>query len=578
MEGFFVDRPFAIILAVDRTGLYTQRKPAIKTRPFIALAVLVTSLIASAEGVAAEPTLDLLPYPQEVAVGSGSITVPSLDSIQVRLAPKNALPVSGYTIKVGPKNVEITAADKAGAFYAKKTLEQLAQKKGDRYTIPRCTIRDWPAFAWRGVMLDECRHFFGKEAVKKTLDAMADHKMNVFHWHLTEDQAWRLAVPKFPKLITYGAVRSQSQYPDGLGKGRELDGQKYGPFYYTEADVREIVAYAKARQIRVIPEIELPGHAYAAIVSYPNLCCSGKVGARDPWARWGISREIFCAGNDETIKFLEQVLEYVVSLFPDEVVHIGGDEAPKSRWAACPKCQARIKEKGLKDENELQAWMTRHFVEFLAKKGRRAVGWDEVMAAEIPASTMIMWWHGKNHDVVTDAVTKGHDVIACPSGSCYFDFLQCEPEEYEKRGYGYPTRRAKPLTVKAVWGFNPYGGVSPEQQKKIVGIQCNLWSEHILTPTEMEWKLWPRAAAIAETGWRGPNAGTWADFRRRCLVDIDRMTKAGHEVYHFPGFHELRLMSYNVHTMRSGKVDEAKELGRLTGLCATFAEAIPLQE
>lgn len=501
----------------------------IKRRSSFALRLAVLILVSSAYSVWSE-SLDLVPYPREVEVAAGTAELASLDKIPVTMARPGAMPAEGYELMVKPKGVKITAADAAGAFYARQTLKQLAKSApGGGFSVPCCTIRDWPAFAWRGVLFDDCRHFFGKEAVKKTMDAMAAHKLNVFHWHLTEDQAWRLAVPKFPNLVKYGAVREQSEYPDGLGKNHALDGKKYGPYFYTEADVKEILAYAKVRHIRVIPEIEMPGHACAALAAYPHLCCRGSIGKRTPWPKWGVSRDIYCAGNDETIRFLEQVLDYVVSLFPDEVVHIGGDEAPKDRWNECPKCQARIKAVGVKNAHELQGWMTRHFTEYLAKKGRRTIGWDEILEAEIPSETLVMWWHGKRHDLVLNAAKKGHDIVVCPSGNCYFDHRQVPPEEHQKLGYGYPTRRKNDLTLKVAYAFDPYGGHA-EAKENIIGVQCNLWSEHILTPSELEWKMWPRAAATAEIGWSGASAHPWKDFQRRAAADMERMTAAGYNV------------------------------------------------
>jgi len=486
--------------------------------------VYVTDAIKIAEPE--KPGPNLVPYPREVTMKDGTVTVKSLDDIPVKTVAKGRLPEAGYAISATKKGVTIAAADKAGAFYAKETLKQLARKTADGYTIPCCVIRDWPKFAWRGVLFDDCRHFFGKDAVKKTMDAMAAHKMNVFHWHLTEDQAWRLAVPKFPELIQYGAVRSQSAWPDGLGK-KGLDGTKYGPYFYTEQDVREILAYAKARHIRVIPEIELPGHAVAAVAAYPNLCCRRTLEPREPWPKWGVSKDIFCAGNDDAIKFLEDVLDYVVSIFPDAVVHIGGDEAPKDRWKECPKCQAKMKKVGAKDAHQLQGWVTKHFTEYLAKKGRRAIGWDEITEATIPADTLVMCWRGAKLGV--EAAKKGHDVVMCPTSHCYFDYRQTDPAKHAERGYGYPTW-APQLGVQKVHSLDPLAGIPDEFRKHIVGVQCNMWSESIVTPAEHEWKLWPRAAAIAEIGWSGGNARSWPDFKRRCDADMARMAAAGYNV------------------------------------------------
>lgn len=479
-----------------------------------------------------KPGPALVPYPQEVTMKTGNVTIGSLDEATVKMVPAGKLPESGYALRVTKAaGVEIAAADEAGAFYARQTLKQLAQKMADGFTVPCCEIKDWPKFGWRGVMWDDCRHFFGKEAVLRTLDAMAAHKMNVFHWHLTEDQAWRLDIPKYPELVKYGAVRSRSAYPDGLGlKG--VDEKPYGPFFYTEADVKEVLAYAKARHIRVVPEIEIPGHALAAIAAYPELCCRGKVvfdgkDHGEPWPKWGISKDIFCAGNDKTIKFLEDVLDYVTTLFPSEVIHIGGDEAPKDRWKECPKCQARIQQLGLKNAHELQGWVTKHFTEYLAKKGRRTIGWDEITDCELPQQTMVMNWHGVNKGIA--AAKKGHDVVFTPMTNCYLDYRQCSIEEHKAKGYGFPSWAGE-HNLQRVYSLDPLAGIPEAQQKHVCGVQGNLWTESVVTPAEMEWKLWPRAAALAEIGWSGGGVHPYADFKRRVDVDMKRMAAAGYNV------------------------------------------------
>ncbi len=480
-----------------------------------------------------KPGPALVPYPQEVKMRKGIVTLASLDEVRVRRVSADKFPkAEAYALRVTKgKGVEIAAADDAGEFYARETLKQLAKKTAKGYVVPCCEIKDWPAFGWRGAMWDDCRHFFGKEAIKKMLDAMAAHKMNVFHWHLTEDQGWRLAIPKFPELVKYGAVRPKSDWPDGLGK-TGLDETPYGPYFYTEDDVKEILAYAKERHIRVIPEIELPGHALAALAAFPQFSCRGKAlfGGRDhgePRAQWGISEDIFCAGNDDAIKFLEEVLDYVVSIFPDEVVHIGGDEAPKKRWNECAKCQARIKKLGLKNAHELQGWVTKHFTEYLAKKGRRVIGWDEITECDLPQQTMVMNWHGTQ--VGINAAKKGHDVVFSPTSHCYFDYRQSAIEEHQAKGYGYPTWAGE-LNLRRVHSLDPLAGIPEEFHKHIFGVQGNIWTESVSTPEELEWKFWPRAAAIAEVGWSGGNAHPWEDFARRVTVDMKRMSKAGYNV------------------------------------------------
>ena len=304
--------------------------------------------------------------------------VPQVQSYRIT---DRTLPAEGYRIRIGADGTaHLKVADKAGEFYAKKTLKQLLFQGGPKGPLE---IEDWPAYRWRGIHLDESRHFFGKETVKKLIRTMADFKLNVLHWHLIDDSGWRLDIPGYPELVKYGAVRAASpkhgarMVKSGDDWAMDLDDQKYGPFYYTESDVREILAYAAERHITVVPEIELPGHVFAALAAYPEFACRPEnLTKRSPRLIWGIEKDVLCLGNDKAIKFMEDVIDYVCRLFPSEVVHIGGDECPQERWKTCPKCQKRIKDEGLGDEKGLQPWITRHFVKFLADRGKRTVGWD----------------------------------------------------------------------------------------------------------------------------------------------------------------------------------------------------------
>ena len=374
-------------------------------------------------GIAAT-ALALVPAPRELAWREGTCAYVEADVRYVRDA---ALPPEGYRLEVTPGGVTVASADDAGAFYARKTLKQLAAGDGGRAgarpsrgasgmprpTIPCCVIKDAPAFRWRGFMLDEGRHFFGKETVKGLLDQMADHKLNVFHWHLTEDQGWRIDVPRFPELVKYGSVRPESPMHGCRGTKGDFrgNGQPYGPYFYTPDDIREILAYAKERFIMVVPEIEVPGHIRALLAAHPEFACKEGL-PRVPCMFNGVQDEVLCAGNDDAIRFMEQVYDEVCALFPGAYIHIGGDECPKKRWKECPKCQARIKALGLKDEDELQAWVTRHFTDYLAKKGRRTIGWDEVYAGNPGKETIIQAWHiqhGNKYGLL--AAEAGHPTI-----------------------------------------------------------------------------------------------------------------------------------------------------------------------
>ena len=359
--------------------------------------------------------------------------------------------------------------------------------KGD--VAPAAPLR----YGWRGFMLDECRHFFGKDVVKKYLDRMAALNLNVFHWHLTEDQAWRLDIPGMPELVKYGAARSSTPTP---GKNEDSDGKPYGPFFYTADDVREIVDYAAARGIRVVPEIELPGHARALLAAHPEFACEG-VGeklVREPWTHFGICTDVLCAGNDEALKFYERVFDEVMKMFPGEFIHIGGDECPKDNWKKCPKCQARIKALGLKDERALQGWVTTRMANYIAAKGRRAVGWDEVLeGGDLPKSTVIQSWRGAKGGIA--AAKLGHDVVMSPCEWTYFTFAEgLEGDPYKYR----PWVRGKFLPAAKMRSFDPEAGVPEKLRPHILGAECCAWSEVLCDEKELEYKTLHRLPAFAE--------------------------------------------------------------------------------
>ena len=487
-------------------------------------------------------TVALVPAPKELVWRDGMCAVAEQDVRDVRDA---ALPPEGYRLDITPGGVTVASADDAGAFYARKTLGQLrtfgAAGGGtpalpgrgavpSATILPCCEIKDAPAFRWRGFMLDEGRHFFGKEVVKRCLDQMAEYKLNVFHWHLTEDQGWRLDIPRFPELVKYGSVRPESVAHGSTGvPGRDkpekmrTNGQVYGPYYYTAADVREVLAYAAARHIRVVPEIELPGHAKALLAAHPEFSCTG-THPRHPAIFHGVQKEVLCAGNDAAIAFLEQVLDAVCELFPDAYVHIGGDECPKDAWKKCPKCQARIKAQGLKDENELQAWVTRHFTDYLAKKGRRAVGWDEVFAGNPGKDTVIQGWHirhGNKFGLL--AAEAGHPTIVSDLSSTYFSL----PQGVADDPFTYLSPGGR-LTLEKAYSFDPYSGMTEKARPHVIGAECCMWSECTWNLYDLEFKLYPRFCAFAEVVWTAPAAPRdYADFARRMAVHRKRLIAAG---------------------------------------------------
>ena len=453
--------------------------------------------------------LALVPAPREQVWREGTCTYAEKD---IRFVRDAAIPPEGYRLDVATNGVTVASADDAGAFYARKTLKQLGTN-----AVPCGTVTDAPAFRWRGFMLDEGRHFFGKETVKNLLDLMADHKLNVFHWHLTEDQGWRLAIDRFPELVQYGAVRPESPMHGCTGRPNDYrgNGQPYGPYFYTAADVRETLAYAKDRFITVVPEVEVPGHIRALLAAHPEFACREGL-SRVPRTMNGIEDEVLCAGNDEAIRFMEQVYDEVCALFPGTYIHIGGDECRKKRWKECPKCQARMKSLGLKDEDELQAWVTRHFTDYLAKKGRRAIGWDEVLAGHPAPETVVHNWRKPEYGI--EAAKKGHDVIVSVRGSTYFSLAQGVKED--PFTYLNPWLRCSLATA---YSFNPLLGMTEAAKNRVMGAECCMWSECVWNEYDLAFKLWPRACAFAEAVWTGPGTHTFTDFRARMERHRERL-------------------------------------------------------
>ena len=473
---------------------------------------MLATAAAGAMALTAAAAINVIPMPNKVVEKEGTFRYEGDVAKVVSYAKDASIPAEGYKLVVNADGITVSSSDDAGRFYAIQTLQQLGNP------APCVEIEDVPRFKWRGTHFDDCRHFLGKETLKKTLNAMALHKLNVLHWHLTEDQGWRIEIKKYPELTAKGAVRPGSpkfevlKAPGDVGQdgtGWVNNNIKYGPFFYTQDDVREIVAYAAARHITVIPEVELPGHALAAISAYPELGCTGE--QFDPWCRWGVSEHIFCGGNDKVVKFLEDVLDEVCALFPSPYVHIGGDEAPKTMWKKCPKCQKRIADLGLKGEEGLQGWMTDHFTKYLAAKGRRAVGWDEVLDGDPGRDTVIMSWRGPQGGI--KAASRGNDAVMTPVDPCYLDInqgLADDPFEYINYGFN--------LTLERVYKFNPTAGIPEDQRHHILGGQGNNWTEYTWNGTEFEWKLWPRMSALAECLWTQPENKNWECFKSRAAV------------------------------------------------------------
>lgn len=415
----------------------------------------------------------------------------------------------GYRLEAGRRKIRITAASEAGLFYGTMTLRQLIPVKKSRVlNIPFVTIADKPRFKWRGMHLDVCRHFFPVEFIKKYLDILAMHKMNVFHWHLTEDQGWRIEIRQYPKLTEIGAWRVDREHQHWNRRTPPEPGEKatYGGFY-TQDEVREIVQYAAERYITVVPEIEMPGHAMAALAAYPELSCTGGPFHVMPGSYWPIN-DIYCAGKESTFAFLENVLSEVAELFPGPFVHIGGDEAGKANWKQCPDCQARIRDEGLHDERELQSYFIRRIEKFLASKHKKLIGWDEILEGGLAPEATVMSWRGMEGG--TEASRAGHDAVICPTANCYLDYYQSEDTENE------PVAIGGYLPLDSVYAFEPIPpGLETDKQHHILGAQGNVWTEYIPNGNHVEYMALPRLCAIAEVVWSAPEKRDSDGFKNR---------------------------------------------------------------
>ena len=445
-------------------------------------------------------------------VSNAIMLVPSADIVAAE----------AYKLDVRPERITMRAGGRKGFLYAIQTLRHLlppqimADSPQDdvAWKIPALSITDEPAFGWRGLHLDVGRHMFPVDFIKKFIDTMAFYKFNTLHWHLTEDQGWRLEIKMYPRLTEVGAYRAQTQIPTDPN---QWDGKPYGG-YYTQDEAREIVAYAEERGITVMPEIELPGHSLAALAAYPELGCAGS----DYQVRttWGIDPNIYCAGNDAVFTFLQDVFEEALAIFPSEYIHIGGDEAPKECWAACPKCQARIRTEGLADEHELQSWFIRQIESWLNERGRRLVGWDEILEGGLAPNATVMSWRGSDGGIA--AANAGHDVVMTPTTYCYLDYYQHEDWTRE------PAAIARTLTLDQVWQFVVVPEqIAPDKKHHILGGQGNIWTEYIPDADQVEYMAFPRAIAIADILWNHPRERSYDAFLERLRAHLPRLDMMG---------------------------------------------------
>lgn len=419
-------------------------------------------------------------------------------------APKGAITLGldpaignreGYVLTVKADRVTLNGQTENGVFYGIQTLRKSipAETKATSILLPAGSIQDEPRFSYRGMHLDVGRHFFPIEFVKKYIDLLALHNMNTFHWHLTEDQGWRIEIKKYPKLTEIGAWRDRTV----IGRNtEEYDNTRYGGFY-TQEQAKEIVKYAGERYITVIPEVDLPGHMLAALAAYPEMGCTG--GPYEVCPRWGVFEDVLCIGNEKSMQFLEDVMAEIIDIFPSKYIHIGGDEAPRTRWEKCPKCQARIRTEKLKAdknhtaEDRLQSYCMTRIEKLLNSKGRQIIGWDEILEGDVAPNATVMSWRGSAGGI--KAAQLGHDVIMTPNDYCYFDYYQSEDTRHEPFAIGGF------VPLEKVYSLNPTASLTEEQAKHILGTQANLWTEYIPTSEQVEYMVLPRMAALAEVQW-----------------------------------------------------------------------------
>ncbi|MCX6169374.1 MAG: family 20 glycosylhydrolase [Ignavibacteriales bacterium] len=510
---------FFLLTILLASFLYSQPKDVISIIPKpvkVKVAEGVFNLTPATKILINEPTDELkklgelvassihnLPGGKSLATAKMNNAIPtSLILLQIK---KDILPPEAYSLEIKPEKITITSGGGAGIFYALQSLFQMmpVEPKQKNFSIPCALIEDSPRFKWRGVHLDVCRHIFPVAFIKKYIDILAMYKMNTFHWHLTDDQGWRIEIKKFPKLTEVGSIRKET-----MG-----DGKPYGGFY-TQDEIREVVAYAQKNFITVVPEIEMPGHALAAITAYPEFSCTG--GPFEVGTIWGVYDDVFCAGNDKVFDFLEDVLTEVMDLFPSQYIHIGGDECPKERWKVCPKCQARIKAENLKDEFHLQSYFVQRIEKFVNSKGRKIIGWNEILEGGLAPNAAVMSWQGVAGGIA--AARSGHNVVMSPGAYCYFDHYQGLSGEPKAFG-GY-------TNLEKVYSYEPIpDSLNNEESKFVLGAQANLWTEYIETTDQVEYMLLPRLLALSEVVWSPKKLRNYNDFSKRIIKHYDILSR-----------------------------------------------------
>ncbi|MBO4810640.1 MAG: beta-N-acetylhexosaminidase [Prevotella sp.] len=467
---------------------------------------------------------DIIPRPSSISIDAKGrvLTISDATPIndQLNADIKNA---EGWRITVDKRGITVEASTQAGIFYAHQALRQIMD--GATTSLPYAVVESNPRFAYRGMHLDICRHFFGKDVVKQYIDMMALHGMNTLHWHLSDDQGWRIEIKKWPRLTQVGAWRDRTVIGRNMGL---YDHTMYGGFY-TQKDIREIVEYAAQRHITIVPEIDMPGHMVAALAAYPELGCTG--GPYEVWPDWGVSDDILCAGNPRVYEFLGDVLNELMELFPSSIIHLGGDEAPKGRWKQCPRCQQKMKEEHLENEEHLQGYMVRRMQQLLEKKGRRLMGWDEIMVCNVPKTSIVMNW--RDWQGVVDPAKQGFDVVRTPNSTLYFDHYQIPADSWSNT-----LLIGGNSNLQKVYNYEPAPAtLTAEEQAHVMGVQANLWTEYIAYPELIEYQVLPRMAALAEVQWAAPERKDYESFMSR----LPRLLK----IYQQEGWHYCEVKSEN---------------------------------
>jgi len=505
-----------LVLGLHAQELHNLIPQPKKLQPQSGAFILKKGMSVSVGSDAFTPVAELL-IGQANKMGSFGLLINKGKSSAINFQMNPSVGKEAYILKVSSKKIDIQASTGAGAFYALQTLMQLMPPamSGDAATaasisIPNCSIEDEPRFGYRGLMLDVGRYYFSVEDIKRFLDVMAMYKLNTFHWHLTEDQGWRIEIKKYPLLTQISSVRKESML--GHYRDRKFDGKPHGGFY-TQEQIKEVVAYAASKYINVIPEIEMPGHSQAVLAAYPQLGCNpDKI--YQVATRWGVSEDVL-APREETFKFLEDVLTEVMALFPGQYIHIGGDECPKTQWRESRFCQNLMKQLGLKDEDELQSYFIRRIDKFVTSKGKKLLGWDEILEGGLSPNAMVMSWRGVKGGV--EAAKQNHDVVMSPNSFFYLDYYQDDSKTE-------PLAIGGNLPLSKSYSFEPdLPELTEEETKHVVGIQANVWTEYISNIKYAEYMTYPRALALAEIAWSPKAPKDYPGFKKRLTAHLPYM-------------------------------------------------------